>query len=346
MAAEEPSMSQALDIQRQACAALGSPMYAELLAGLRADFDAQGVVFDVLADRPRPVRDAVALRLLGALHRMVLNGEEPALAAHYPSVGGQPASGLVAAALEVITRRRPDVVAALDRQVQTNEVGRSAVLASGFSEIARLTGLPLALRELGSSAGLNLRWDRYGYDTGTTTIGDMGGPLVFGPATWDIAPNLHPVEVVDRLGSDIAPLDATDPEAQLTLLSFVWPDMALRVQRLRAALDIASRSPVSIATADAGEWLSEVLPQRPVGAATVVFHSIVWQYLPPESQRHVRHLLEVHGSAAISERPMAWLRMEPNGPLASLRLTLWPGGIDRELASASYHGANITWMTT
>jgi hypothetical protein len=335
-------MLEALHIQRQAAVTLGSPMYAELIDGLRINFEAGGIVHQLLADRQRSVRDAVVLRLLGGLHRLVLDGHVPQLAAHYPSVGGTPGPTLTADALGTLESHRSEIRAALDRQVQTNEVGRSAVLAGGFAEVARRTGKPLALRELGSSAGLNLRWDRYGYDTGSTSMGDLASSLVFGPETWAAPPALHPVTVVDRLGSDIAPLDVNSPEARQTLLSFVWPDMALRFNRLRAALDIAAAMPVSIATADAADWLAEVLPNRPDNATTVVFHSIVWQYLPPESQIRVRDLLQEHGAAATPDRPLAWLRMEPAGPVAALRLTMWPPGTDEQLATATYHGANIS----
>jgi hypothetical protein len=344
MAIEEPSMAEALSIQALACEALGSPMYAELLDGLRCDFDEGGVVSAMLKDRPRPVRDAVPLRLLGGLHRLVLAGEEPDLATHYPSAGGRPGNSLVTDVLSAITRRRDDIDAALDRQVQTNEVGRSAVLASGFSEIGQRTGLPLSLKEIGGSAGLNLQWDRYFYDTGATSIGSPTSAVQFGPDTWTVAPNLAQVDVIDRAACDIAPLDALDPDSRLRLLSFVWPDMDRRFVRLGAALDIAAASePITIAQASADDWLAAQLRAPTPGAATVVFHSIVWQYLPPATQGRVKDLLEGHGSAAASDQPLLWLRMEPAGPVAALRLTSWPGGIDEQLATSSYHGADIDW---
>jgi hypothetical protein len=342
----EPSVADAIALQARSCAALGSPLYAELLTGLLADFESGGVVYDVLAQRQRPVRDAVSLRLLGALHRRVLEGEEPALGRHYPSVGGSPRASLVDDALEVIARCRLDVDGALTRQVQTNEVGRAATLAGGFAEIARATRLPLSLREIGSSAGLNLHWDGYYYDTGESTLGDSTSLVRFGPHMWTNPPKLAPVEIRDRAGTDIAPLDPADPQARLTLLSFVWPDMAIRFDRLRAALDHAADRPPIVARADAADWLAEALPACAEDATTVVFHSIVWQYLPPATQARVRNLLHEHGATATSASPLAWLRMEPAGPVTALTLTMWPDGTERVLATAGYHGADINWQAT
>lgn len=243
----------------------------------------------------------------------------------------------------VVERFATEISEALDTQVQTNEVGRSALLAAGFSHIARRTGRALDLYELGASAGLNLRWDRYRH-IARGAIGDPASPLVF-DEVWTSPPLLTPVEVVERRGCDIAPLDASDTAAQDRLLSFVWPDQRARFARLRAALDIAASTPVPIDQADAGEWLAERLPHRRPGATAVVYHSIVWQYLPAGTKDRVRAALDDAAATATAESPLAWLRMEPAGPVADLRLTMWPGGDEQILATASYHGASIDWSS-
>jgi hypothetical protein len=366
------SVAEALAIHQRACADLGSPMYARLLTALTADHAAGGLTAELLEGRTdRPVHDALALRLLGAVHRIVLEGRAPALAAFYPSVGGErDDDGLAPCFLETVAAHRAEVIAGLSRQVQTNEVGRAGALAAGFHEIARRSGQPLQLREVGSSAGLLLRWDGYRYEAGGTATGDPASAVRF-TDVWDGAPPRFDdgVTIRDRRGCDVSPIDATSSEGRLTLLSFVWPDQNARFRRLEAALDIARRWPVTIDAQDAGAWVEQQLAPRSRAAgggdggpdggrdgddrggdeeaevATVVFHAIVLQYLPAESRRRMVAALERRGAEAARRGPLAWLRMEPAGPRADLRLTTWPGGQTEVLAEVGYHGEPVRWLS-
>src|SRR5690606_12632521 len=173
-------LADTLDHQRRACARAGSSLYAELLAGIAADVEAGGVCAAVLGPRAGgPLASALALRFLGAVHRLVREGRAPALAAHYPSAGGSPGPGLVADFLATAAELRPAIQDRLHEGLQANEAGRSAVRAPGYALVARRSGLPLRVLEVGASAGLNLRWDRYWYDTGETTFGDPDSPVRF-----------------------------------------------------------------------------------------------------------------------------------------------------------------------
>jgi hypothetical protein len=100
-----------------------------------------------------------------------------------------------------------------------------------------------------------------------------------------------------------------------------------------------------VEAADAATWtLARAAPRT--GIATVVFHSIFWQYLPPRTRAALRAALKTHGAAATPDAPLAWLRMEPPDGQAmpiELRLTLWPGGEERRLAIVHAHGADIAW---
>jgi hypothetical protein len=339
------TVSDALAYQAASADALGSPLYATLLRGLHADHDAGGLTADLLRDRSqRPVHDAIALRLLGGVHRIVLEGRAPALAEHYPSVGGQAGGDPTHAFLAVCEEHRGEVDASLGRNVQTNEVGRAAALVGGFSRIARRTQLPLRLREVGSSAGLLLNWDRYAYDTGHSRAGDADSPVRFEPASWQAPPDLSgDCVVLDRRGCDVHPIDPTSEDGRLTLLSFVWPDQDARFLRLRAALDVAARHPVTIDAADAGEWVEHELASATPGLATVVHHSIVLQYLSPASLEHLRGALRAAGERATPDAPLAWLRMEPAGPVADIRLTTWPGGHEEVAGTTGYHGQDVRW---
>lgn len=345
-------LSESLDHQRQACARLGSALYAEVIAGVAADVAAGGVCAAVLGPHATDsFASALPLRFLGAVHRLVLEGRAPALAAHYPSAGGSPGPGVVEAFLATVSDLRPEIEARLGDGVQTNEVGRAAVLAPGYALVARRAGLPLRLLEVGASGGLNLRWDRYWYDTGETTLGDPVSPVRFVGA-WDAAagalPDLRgpegaPVEVVERAGCDRNPIDVTSEEGRLTLRAYLWPDQVERAARLEAAFSVAARVPAHVVGGDLGTWVEERLASPAPGTATVVAHTIVWQYVARPSKDRMRAALHQAGRRATADAPLAWLRFEPAGPVGDLRLTWWPGGEEAVLATAEYHGVPVHW---
>jgi hypothetical protein len=334
-------------LQADACRRAGSPLYARILDGVARDVAGGGVCADLLGDDgEEPLASALALRFLGSLHRIVLEGRDPELARYYPSAGGTADGDPVPAFIAAVHRHRDEVAARLPNGVQTNEVGRATVLVGGFLEVARSTGLALRTLEVGASAGLNSRWDHYWYDTGRSTFGDPDSPVRFAGGVWEgEPPDLGvPAEVVDRRGCDRDPVDPGTGDGRLTLLSFVWPDQLDRIRRLEAALDIARRAPVPVDRAPAVDWLADALAVPAPGVATVVVHSIVLQYLSPEERRRVHELLRVAGTAAEPDAPLAWLRMEPAGEQAELRLTTWPDGRERLLATAGYHGRPVRWV--
>jgi hypothetical protein len=244
------------------------------------------------------------------------------------------------------------VLDALTRPPQTNEVGRSASLVPGFLTIAAETGMPLRLLELGSSAGLNLRVDRYWYEQDGAGWGDPASGVRFEDLWTEGAPPLAtPAVIATRAGCDRDPIDAADPESALTLLSYVWPDQAERLQRLRAALDVARDAPVDLAPAAIEDWLPAQLAAPVPGVATVVFHSVVWQYLPEPTRALILATLDDAGSRATADAPLAYLTLEPSVETyfpAELRLTTWPGATavsdSRKLATSGFHFGSVTWL--
>jgi len=336
----------ALVFQRNACADLGSNLYAEVLDAVIADVGADGPCAAIL--RPHqgdPFGSALPLRFLGSVHRLVLQGRAPRLAAHYPSVGGTPGPGLAADFVATAAELRPAIEARVGHGVQTNEVGRAAALVGGFVEIARRSGLPLRLLELGASAGLNLRWDRFWYDTGVSTFGDPSSAVRF-VGVWDDPPPVLDdvtVGVAVREGCDRSPIDPINEDGRLSLRAYLWPDMVDRRARLDAALAIAARVPASVEAADLGAWLEARLAAPAPARATVVYHSIVWQYVDGKSRDRMRAALREAGRGTGDDAPLAWLRLEPAGPVADLRLTWWPGGGEEVLATSGYHGTPVHW---
>ena len=289
---------------------------------------------------------ALALRFLGAVHRLVLEGRAPALARHYPSAGGEAGlEGAWAAFRDTLEQHRDTLRTLVHRPCQTNEVGRSAALFGGFLLVARETALPLRLLELGASAGLNLRWDHYRYEQGDAGWGDRASPV----RLVDVFPDGFPpggrrCRVVERAGCDPLPLDPCSAEGQITLLSYLWADQRERIALLRGALEVARRVPAAVDASGAPAWLAARLAAPAPGVASVVFHSIVMQYLSAADRRRVASVLAEAGGRATGRAPLAWLRMEPGGEQAEVRLTLWPGGSERLIASAGFHGRPVRWL--
>jgi hypothetical protein len=326
------------------CDALGSPLWGEMLRRGADEIEAGGPLWQVLSgSEADPEESMVQLRLMGALHRLALAGEAPELAACLPSTGGHGRPDETWEAFSATVASRAGDLRELARSpVQTNEVGRCRALAPGFAEIAAATGLPLRLLELGSSAGLLLRWDRYRYELGGWSFGDPGSVVRF-EGSLDGEPPRADVVVAERAGCDPRPVDPTTAAGRLTLRSYVWPDQRERLRLLEAALDVAASTPAQVDRAGAAEWLEPRLAEPVPGVCTVVFHSIVMQYVPEPERDAIASMLAAAGARATPDAPLAHLALEPGGEEAHLRLTLWPGEPDRLLATCGYHGAPVTW---
>jgi hypothetical protein len=324
---------------RHAAATAWSPMYSDLMARCAADIEAGGPVWRLMAGHEGPSGSVPALRLLGAVHRLVLSGRAPALAAYYPSAGGTyDGEAAWPAFLGVVRSGAPEPW--LDATVQTNEVGRAAVLMPGFATVSLAYGMPLRPLEVGASGGLLLRFDSYRYVTPSGAWGPADSPVVLDGYVTGVP--LDPaLRVAGRRGCDSSPIDVTTPEGRLLLESYVWPDQAERVARLRAACDVAARVPARVDADDAVEWVRTRLAEPADGAVPVVYHSVVMQYLSPEGRE--AFAAAMHDATV---EPRAWLRYEPGEEEFELRLTTWPGGEERLLATAHAHGYDVRWLTT
>ncbi|MGA8255342.1 MAG: DUF2332 domain-containing protein [Nocardioides sp.] len=339
----------ALRTQAQACVDLGSAMYGDLLERVADDVAAGGPAAGVLAGHERaPGPSAVALRLAGSVHRLVLERRAGALAAYYPSVGGtwEPEGGW--AAFRDLLAEQPDAVQEwLDRPPQTNEVGRAAALMGGLLALA--SPLPLRLREIGSSAGLNLLADQFRYvaDDGRTW-GAADSPVVLDPAWMGrFVADLPWSGVHDRVGSDVMPLDVTTTEGRLALTAYVWPDQQQRHERLRGALHLAQQAPPEIRQLPAGDFVDEL--DLVDGTTTVLWHSVMWQYLEPGEQERVTARISSLGAEATHDRAFAHLVLEPRRRSQGcdhefvVVLQSWPGGESRILGTAPGHGVPTRW---
>lgn len=327
---------------------MGSPLYARLLEVATLDLEADGPIHAVVDHWDgNPMEDAVPLRLLAGVHRLVLSGRAPNLARHYPSAGGDPAWPECGDAfLATVASHTAELRNDMRHPPQTNEVGRAGVLVGGLLEVMRLNeGRPIRLLEFGASAGLNLLLDHYRYDLGGPIWGDPASPVLIRTpwrgATPDLGQSLY---ISRRRGCDAMPIDVSDEGHTVRLLSFIWPDQSERFERTRAAIAVARAVPVSVDAAGAARWLAGELDAPVPGHVTVVMHSTVMQYLAKDLRGRIDQLIARHGKRASHGAPLARLSLEPGQQNFALALDLWPHDVHVLLADAHPHGAWAEWF--
>ncbi|MEU4214863.1 DUF2332 domain-containing protein [Actinoplanes sp. NPDC026623] len=224
------------------------------------------------------------------------------------------------------------------RATQTNEPGRCAVL---LPVLAALPG-PLALLEVGASAGLCLYPDRYAYRYGEHRLG-TGGPLLDCEATGLTPPDRVP-EVVWRAGLDLNPLDVTDPADLAWLDALIWPEHAHRRARLRAAAAVAAADPPHLVRGDLLDDLPALAAQAPPDATLVVFHtSVLYQVPAPRREAFAALVGTLPGHWIANESPEVVVHRDlPQPPDAGLRNVLALDG--RPLAWTRSHGQGLAWF--
>ena len=336
--------------QADAAAQLGSPMYGALLRRTAAELGRAGPVARVLephADATGPA--ATGLRLLGAVHRLVLDNSARDLARYYPSVGGTwDLEGAWPAYVALLDERHDDVTRWMRRPPQTNEVGRAAALTGGLLRLVDAHPLPLRLYELGASAGLNLRADRFHYVGAGGGWGPTDSPVQLDPAWTGVpTPVNGRLDIVDRVGCDTDPVDVSTAEGRLVLMSYVWPDQPARLDRLCGAFRVAAEVPAAVRQQSAAGLVAGL--DLVDGTLTVLWHSVMWQYLDRAERTAVDEGVRRLGSTATERAPFAHVFLEPRRrtPAAEheflVVLERWPGGDWTVLGQAHPHGVPVRW---
>lgn len=273
-----------------------SPSYERLCLGVAEDFDVLARLDELPAPKRQPNLFLAAVRFLGgpvddwpAFRSFVL--------AHWTDVSAT----------------------MLDRRTQTNEPNRCATL------LPILAGLPqpLALLEVGASAGLCLYPDRYGYDyvwNGAGVAVGTGTPRLRCTVTGTWTQPAALPDVGWRCGLDLHPLDVTDDEDVRWLESLVWPEQTERFGVLREAVRAARTDPPRIVRGDLTTDLTAVAAKAPGNATLVIFHSAVLAYIDSEG----RDAFAAEVRAVAEDRPTVWISNEAPGVVAGTEQP--PGG--------------------
>ena len=232
----------------------------------------------------------------------------------------------------------------LTRRTQTNEAGRCATL---LPVLARLPQ-PLALLEVGASAGLCLLPDRYGYDYGHWQLAPASPDAPVFPCRANPAaplPLAHP-RVVWRTGLDLHPVDVADAAHRAWLETLVWPEQSDRLHRLRGALAVARRDPPHVAQGDLLTDLQACAQHAPKDATLVVFHSAVLGYVTDAASRDAfARTVRALGAVWVSNEvpgvfPSIRQRLVHPGPRGAFLLAV--DGIP--VAWTDPHGGWIEWI--
>lgn len=323
-----------------------SPLYTRLASAVTANDALLDIAAEAPAGQPPPNL------LFGAVHARLLDDADHTLAEFYRTCTDDPLDPTTTdpapAFREFCLANEPELRETVGtRRVQTNEVGRSAVLFPAFNHVARRTESPLALIEVGTSAGLNLYWDRFRYEyDGHGPYGDPDSPVridssVRGttvPPVGDSMPT-----VAHRVGIDVNPLDVTDERDARWLRALVIPDQYERFERLDAAIGLASREPPALVDGDALDVLPELFEEIPRERDVCVFSTLVLYQFAEEDIERLRERL----AAEAEHRTVHWLSNDPTAAETppTYRYASFEGAFETtRLAEYKAHGEWVRWV--
>jgi hypothetical protein len=330
----------------------GVPMYARLCRSIADTPELAALLLQAPPGQRLPVL------LLAALHDVVLRDPEVPLAPWYPSVGGDAgrAGDLAAALADTVSEHRDRIVDLVrHRQVQTNEVNRSVAWRAALAEICHEDTRPLALVELGASAGLNLGMDRCRVEFAgaglDAPVGPSDSPLHLATTvrsgSWPHLGRTLP-RVAERVGVDQRPLDPTDPDDARWLVACLWPEQPVRLERLRAALTLAAADPPRLVRGDLVDLAAPLLDEVPDGHHAVVLSS--WALAYVERARRVELLArlgDAAGALAARDVTVTLLTLEADHLLPWIPAPALPAEAPAEvrhaslLAATSFHRGEV-----
>ncbi len=316
--------------------AVSSPLYATLSRGVRNDPD----LLAIAAQARKPFPNL----FFAAVHWLLIREPSDPLAAHYPSIrpDARPA-GDPCPLLRSFVLDRADAIRQIvtTRLVQTNETRRCGYLLPAFSHVGTLAdGRPLALIEIGCSAGLNLCFDHYAYDYGDgQRRGDAGSQLLLDIEVRDGQPAdlpIRPTVVAQRVGLDLNPIRADDADQVDWLRALIWPEHHDRRALFERALSIARHVPLDLRRGDAADLIEEALDAAPADACPCVFQTHALNQFPQDAVERLTQAFERQRR----RRDFFFLSRHNRLELEHHR----PGGVNRwALAECDGHGRWLAW---
>lgn len=315
-----------------------------------------GQLMAVLADRLTPDRPltksifalpgalgpkaaSIPLRFAGALHALKLRGNQRLADAYPPNTASD--DELWKAVSETLDHEAGFIERFIQNPPQTNEVRRAICMITAASWLYERHPLPLVVSELGASAGLNLMFDRFALKAGETLLGSMNPIVTLTPDWTGTPPTPAPIQISERHGVDLQPVDASDPDQKLRLLAYLWPDQPDRLKRTEAVL---ANLQAQVDAGDAADWLADRTMLHD-GHVHLIYHTIAWQYFPEATQKRATGIIESAGDRATENAPLAWLSMEwDGGKGAAMSLRLWPGNRHITLGRIDFHGRWVEWV--
>ncbi|MDE2133474.1 MAG: DUF2332 domain-containing protein [Alphaproteobacteria bacterium] len=322
----------------------GSPLYERLSRGVGGDEGLREFANGTRQGQPP------GNILFAAVHFLLLRGAQHPLRRHYRNLGGTSGEDPFPAFKDFVDTHRVELSPLIaSRVTNTNEVARSALLAPAFRALAKESGEPLRLIELGPSAGLNLLWDRYGV---RYTRGSEGFSIDVPEAALTLEcelrgaklPPLGPSpKIASRVGLERNPVDLADADARDWLRALVWPDQVARFAVLEKALANFPGEKPAIRAGDALSLLPEAMAEAPADQPVCVYHTMVVYQFPDE----MREALDAILILASLRRPVWRIGLE--GTLSGdnpLKLYAYRDGSkeERTLGLCHPHGAWLEWL--
>ena len=269
-----------------------SPTYGALSLAVASNSDLLDIARECQVGQPIPNL------FFSAVKRVLADHPDADLSEHYAQCArdGSPTTGLAQAFTQFCAAHADEVRELVrTRRVQTNEIRRCSYLMPAFGVIANENpGRPLALIDVGASAGLNLLWDsyRYGYSDGSSYGPADSGVLIEAETRTPMPsiPDLFP-QVSYRVGIDLSPVDLSDDEEYRWMMALVWPDHADRAELLVAARSIWLEDPPTVLAGDAVALIPSVLEKAPAEAVLCVFHCHTLNQFPVEARSAFHEVL-------------------------------------------------------
>lgn len=273
-----------------------SPLY-EVLANHLAE-EKEILSFCQHIDRNQPAPNI----LFGAVHYLLLNGPKHQLADFYPSISENPEDRKQAfpAFADFCRQYEEDLIPLMRHKlVQTNEIRRCAYLYPVFCLIYEKVRRPVSIIEVGTSAGLQLLWDLYGYQYGTDKIyGNDHADIVLPSIYKGKKPPLHQQSppVARKIGIDLHPNDMREKEDYLWLQALIWPEHAKRRQRLKSVAAVFKKHPVELVKGNAIDLLPKLVETLEDKGPVCIFHTHVANQLTTDDKQALLQQVEQLGA--------------------------------------------------